>query len=224
MKPKMKNPVTGIRLLVIEDNQLLREGIVSILKPYGDIIIIKDPRKKENTILKIRRLKPAVILLDLGLRNQNSLLLVKKIKKEFPGSRIIIMDLVPFNADINRFVKAGAAGFVLKNATVEEFIATIRAVAAGVKFIPKNSGEFLLTQIIEYGIKSGKTGLMRAMKLTKREKEVLILISEGNVTKAIAQKLRISVDKVKSHKHNIVEKLALRKQLDPVVFGPAGKT
>ncbi|MCI0473028.1 MAG: response regulator transcription factor, partial [Ignavibacteria bacterium] len=189
-----------------------------ILKPYGDIIVIKDSRKKENTILKIRRLKPAVILLDLGLRSQNSLLLVKKIKKEFPDPGIIIMDLVPFNADINRFVKAGASGFVLKNATVEEFISTIRAVAAGVKYIPKNSRDFLLTQIVEYGIKSGKTGLMRAMKLTKREKEVLILISEGNVTKAIAQKLGISEETVKSQKDNIVEKLALRKQLDPVVF------
>lgn len=205
---------TGIKLLVIEDNRILRDGIESILKPHGDIKVIKDSGKKENIILKIQKQKPAVILLDLGLRGQNSLLLVKKIRKEFSGSKIIIMDLVPVHSDISGFEKAGASGFILKNTPVTDFLATIRAVADGLKFIPKNSKESLLTQIVEYAIRKGKTKLLSSTKLTKREKEVLFLIGEGNTAREIAQKLGISEHGVKSHEHNIVEKLALRKQMD----------
>jgi DNA-binding NarL/FixJ family response regulator len=214
----MKKLRTVINLLVIEDNRILREGIELLLKPHDDIKVIKDSEKKENIILKIRRLKPAVILLDLGLRSQNSLLLVKKVKKEFPASRIIIMDLVPVHTDINSFVKAGASGFILKNTPLDEFLATIRTVADGEKFVPKNSKESLLTQIVEYAIRKGKTKLLSATKLTKREKEVFILIGDGNLTKVIAQKLKISEHSAKSHEHNIVEKLALRKQMDPAVY------
>jgi len=220
----MKNPGARIKLLVIEDNKILQEGIELILKPHEDIKVIKDSGKKENIIQKIHKQKPAVILLDLGLHGQNSLLLVKKIRKEFPGSRIIIMDLVPVHSDISRFVKAGASGFVLKNTTVIEFLATIRAVADGAKSIPKSPKESLLTQIVEYAIRKRKTKLLSATKLTKREKEVLILISEGNAVKTITQKLGISGHSVKSHEHNIVEKLALRKQMDPAAIKSVKKT
>ena len=118
----MKIKKEKIKLLVIEDNLVLREGIISMLKPHRDIRIIAESGNSENTILKIHELKPNVILLDLGLRSQNSLVLVEMVKREFPDSKVIVMDLVPVQADILQFVKAGASGFILKNATLEEFL------------------------------------------------------------------------------------------------------
>jgi len=213
----MKRP--KIKLLVIEDNQLLREGIISMLKPNKEIKLIAEAGKNNNTLVKIHKLKPNVILLDIGLRSQNSLSLVEKMKKEFPEANVIVMDLVPVEADILQFVKAGASGFILKNATLDDFFTTIIAVAEGVKVLPENSEDSLFAKIVEYAI-SGKSKLLGAVKLTKREKEVLSLISEGMINKLIAKKLKISEYSVKSHEHNVVEKLVLRNRLAYLNFVP----
>ncbi len=209
-----------IRLLVIEDNRILREGIISMLKSNKEIKLIAESGKSADTLLKIHKLKPNVILLDLGLRSQNSLVLVEKVKKEFPESKVIVMDLVPVEADILQFVKAGATGFILKNATLEDFVTTIVAVAEGVKVLPENSEDSLFTKIIEFAIKGGKPKLLGAVKLTKREKEVLSQISEGTTNKLIAKKLKMTEYSVKSHEHNIVEKLVLRNRLAYLNFVP----
>jgi len=207
-------------LLVVEDNRILREGIISMLKSNKEIKLIAEAGKNNNTLVKIHKLKPNVILLDLGLRSQNSLSLVEKVKKEFPEAKVIVMDLVPVEADILQFVKAGASGFILKNATLDDFLTTIIAVAEGVKVLPEHSEDSLFAKIVEYAIKSGKSNLLGAVKLTKREKEVLSLISEGMTNKLIAKKLKISEYSVKSHEHNVVEKLVLRNRLAYLNFVP----
>src|SRR5664280_169758 len=89
-----------IRLLLIEDNRLLRDGIFSILKAYRDIVIIAASGDGKNSLAKIQQLKPNIVLLDLGLRSQNSLHVVEIVKKEFPQAKIIVMDLAPVQADI----------------------------------------------------------------------------------------------------------------------------
>lgn len=221
---KMKNKKVKIRLLIIEDNRILREGLKSILKPHRDIRIIAESGKSESTILKIHKLKPNVILLDLGLRSQNSLGLVEIVKKEFPDSKVIIMDLVPVQSDIVRFIKAGASGFILKDATLDELLATIRAVAEGIQVLPAHFHDSLFTKIIEYAIKSGKSELVNAVRITKREKEILVLISESITNKKIAGKLNISEFSVKSHVHNILEKLALRTRFESSNFVPGSGT
>jgi two-component system, NarL family, nitrate/nitrite response regulator NarP len=210
----MKSNKNKIRLLVIEDNRILREGIIALLKPHRDISIIAESGKSEKTILEIHKFKPNVILLDLGLRSQNSLGLVELVKKEFSDSKVIIMDLVPVQADILRFVNAGASGFVLKNTTLEEFLITIRAVAEGVKVLPPYIKDSLFTLIIDNAIKSGKAKLNDAIRMTKREKEIFVLLSDGITNKLISQKIHISEYSVKSHIHNILEKLALRTRIE----------
>ena len=214
------NKVKKIRLLLIEDNRILREGITAILKSHKDISIVTESGKSKNTIRKIHELKPNVILLDLGLRSQNSLALVEMFKKEFPDSKVIIMDLVPVQADIIQFVKAGTSGFILRDATLDELLTTIRAVAEGVKVLPSHLNDSLFTKIIEYAIKSGKIKLLIAVKMTKREKEILNLVSDGFTNRKIAQRLHISENSVKSNIHNILQKLALRTRIEPTNYVP----
>ena len=217
---KVKSIKNKIRLLVIEDNRILREGIFAILKLHRDIEIISETGKSDNTILEIHKLKPDVILLDLGLRSQSSLVLVGKVKKEFPESKVIVMDLVPVQADVMQFVQAGASGFILKNATLDEFLMTIRAVAEGVKVLPPQLKDSLFMRIVEYAIKSGKTKLIGAVKMTKQEKAILLLISNGNTNKIISQKMKVTEYNVKSHIHNILEKLALRTRIEQSNYVP----
>src|ERR1051326_5016147 len=131
-----KSSMNKIRLLLIDDNRLLRDGIAAMLKGHRDIKVVAASGNGENGILKIHKLKPNVILLDLGLRSQSSLHVVEIVKKEFAHAKVIVMDLAPAQGDILQFVKAGASGFILKDATLDDFLATIRSVAEGEKVLP----------------------------------------------------------------------------------------
>ncbi len=203
-----------IRLLLIEDNRLLRDGITALLKNQSDIEIIAASGNNENTVIKMQRLKPNIILLDLGLRSQNSLTFIEVVKKDFPNVKVIIMDLAPVQGDINLFVKAGASGFILKDATLEDFLVTIRAVAEGANVVPTNLSESLFAQIVENALKGGKLKLKEAVRMTKREREVIGMIGDGLSNKEIGEMMRVSTFTVKSHIHNIMEKLALHTRLE----------
>jgi DNA-binding NarL/FixJ family response regulator len=203
-----------IRLLLIEDNRLLRDGILSILKPHKDIIIIAASGDGKKTLLKIKQLKPNVVLLDLGLRNQNSLHVVEIVKKDFPLAKIIVMDLAPVQADILQYVKAGANGFILKDASLNDFLITIRSVAQGSTILPPLLVDSLFSQIVENAVREGKSKLKDAILMTKREREVITLLSNGLSNKEIGREIHISTYTVKSHIHNIMEKLALHTRLE----------
>jgi DNA-binding NarL/FixJ family response regulator len=205
---------TKIKLLLIEDNRLLRDGILAILKPHKDIIILASSGESKNTVAKIKKLKPNVILLDLGLRSQNSLHVVEIVKKDFPKAKIIIMDLAPIQADILQYVKAGANGFILKDASLNDFLITIRTVAKGSSVLPPLVVDSLFSQIVENAVRDSKSKIKDAVKMTKREKEVIALLSEGMSNKEIGQKMHISTYTIKSHIHNIMEKLALHTRLE----------
>jgi len=203
-----------IRMLLIEDNRLLRKGILDILKNQADIKIVSASGNSENTILKIHKLKPNVILLDLGLRNQNSLHVIEMVKKEFPKSNVIIMDLAPVHADILQYVKAGASGFILKDASLDDFLVTIKAVSEGIKVLPPTLTDSLFSQIVEHAIKGGKVKLKDAVRMTKREREVIEQIADGLSNKEIGQRLHVSSYTIRSHIHNIMEKLTLHTRLE----------
>jgi DNA-binding NarL/FixJ family response regulator len=207
----MKNK---IKLLIIEDNRLLRNGIQAILKPHKDILILNTSREIKNTIEKIRKLKPDVILLDLGLRSQNSLHVVEIVNRDLPEAKIIVMDLAPIQADILQYVKAGANGFILKDASLNDFLITIRTVAEGSTVLPSLLVDSLFSQIVENAVRDGKSKIKDAVKMTRREREVIVLLSEGMSNKEIGQKMHISTYTIKSHIHNIMEKLALHTRLE----------
>lgn len=202
--------IKKIRLLLIEDNRLLREGLAAMLKKQKDMNVVETVGNGENILAIMQKYKPEVILLDLGLRSRNSLNLVKLAKKNFPTSKVIMMDLIPVQADVYEFVKAGVSGFILKDATVNDFLKTIRSVAKGLQILPPNLTGSLFSQIVEHAISgSNPSALIDSVRMTKRERQVIELVSEGHTNKEIAQKLHLSTYTVKSHVHNILEKLAL---------------
>ena len=213
-----------IKLLIIEDNRLLRNGIHSILKAHKDIIIVAASGDGKHTLVKIKELKPNVILLDLGLRSQNSLRVVEIVKKDFPDAKIIVMDLAPVQADILQYVKAGANGFILKDASLKDFLITIRTVSEGATVLPPLLVDSLFSQIVDYAVKEGKFKLKEAIRMTAREREVILLLGEGLTNKEIAQKIHVSTYTVKSHIHNIMEKLALHTRLEIANYSYTGET
>ncbi len=199
-----------IQILLIEDNRLLRDGISSMLKKQLDMNVIASIGNGENILSLMSKLKPDILLLDLGLRNQNSLQVVKLSKQNHPDTKIIVMDLIPLQTDILEFVQAGVSGFILKDASISEFFKTIRAVNEGEEILPPHLTGSLFSQIVEHAINGSNHALIQeSVSMTKREKQVIALIADGFSNKEIAQNLHLSTYTIKSHVHNILEKLAL---------------
>jgi len=199
-----------IKILLIEDNRLLREGISALLKKQSDMNVVTTIGNGENILALIDKLKPNIVLLDLGLRSQNSLYIVKLIKKHYKEIKIIVMDLIPLQADVFEFVQAGVSGFMLKDISVTEFLKTIRSVYSGAQVLPPNLTGSLFSQIVDHAInESTPAALNESVRMTKRERQVIELIADGFTNKEIAQKLHLSTYTVKSHVHNILEKLSL---------------
>jgi DNA-binding NarL/FixJ family response regulator len=206
--------VTKIRLLLVEDNRLLREGLTAMLNEQPDIeVVAAFGNGKEAVLRGTQELKPQIVLVDLGLKGQNSLQLVELIKRVSSEIKVIAMDLIPVEADVVEFVRGGVSGFILKDATFDDFVRTIRSVAAGASVLPPTLTGSLFSQIIERVAGEGKVSLIESVRMTKREREVIELIAEGLSNKEIAQQLNIATYTVKSHVHNILEKLALHTRL-----------
>src|SRR4030066_496649 len=141
-----------IQILLIEDNRLLRDGISAMIKKQPDMQVVATIGKGENILALIGKLKPSIVLLDLGIRSQNSLDVVKLVKKNFQETKVIMMDLIPLQADVFEFVQAGVSGFILKDARVNDFLTTIRSVAKGLQVLPLNLTGSRFSQILEHEI------------------------------------------------------------------------
>lgn len=163
-------------------------------------------------------MKPDVLLLDVGLGDEDSLNVAGALAQRSPPVKVIMMDLIPMHEDIAQFVTAGVSGFVLKDATFDEFIATIRAVATGEKVLPPRMTESLFSQIATTAASRGREQVVEAVRMTRREREVIELIGEGLSNKEIAARLNIAAHTVKSHVRNVMEKLALHTRLQIAAF------
>ena len=212
-------PKKKTSILIIEDNRLLRDGITSMINEQPDLKVVASISERLNSLSKIFTLNPDVVLIDLGLRSQNSLQVVKSIREKSSEIKIIVMDLLPVQADILDYVKAGASGFILKNAMVHEFLKTIRSVAAGEKVLPPHMTNSLFSQIVERAVNGTRnSNLMQAVRMTKREREVIELIADGMTNKEIGKRLNLSPYTVKSHVHNILEKMALHTRVQIATY------
>jgi DNA-binding NarL/FixJ family response regulator len=220
----MEAPVEGqstppervISVALIEDNRLVREGITALLSQHADLRVVA--KGSNGGTLRVAEADPDVVLLDLGLRNGDSLRVAEKVKATFPDAKVIVMDLLPVHEDIVEFVSAGVSGFIMKDATVDDLVNAIRAVAHGVHVLPPAITATLFSQIARDAVARGRPKTLKAVRMTPREREVIDLIAEGLSNKAIAQRLHIAPHTVKSHVRNIMEKLTLHTRLQVAAY------
>ena len=213
-----------ILVLVIEDNRLVREGLAALLNAQPDFKVIAAAEGGSAGLLQVREVKPHVVLVDATLGSHDSHRLVESVRKEVPESKVIVMDLLPAQEDIIAFIKAGANGFIVKDATIEDFVKTIRSVADGADVVPASLTGTLLSHIVDQAVHRSTAAVLEAVQMTKREREITSLIAEGMSNKEIAQRLNIATYTVKSHVHNILEKLALHTRLEIAAHAHRGGT
>ena len=202
-----------IQVLVIEDNRLVRDGLAALLSEHMDLKVVGAVESARAGLAGMRETKPDVVLVDAALGNGDSHRLVRDLRKEGPETRVIVMDLLPVQEDVIEFVRAGANGFIVKDATIDEFVKTIRAVSNGADIVPQSLTGTLLSHIADQAVSRKSPAVLQAVRMTKRERQITDLIADGMSNKEIAQQLNIAPYTVKSHVHNILEKLALHTRL-----------
>lgn len=205
-----------IRLLIVEENNLLREGFVEIFKNQQELEVDAGSGKGDELDREINRLNPHVILLNSGLQSQQSLEVVKRVTERYSDTKTVVMGHALSKDEIIQFMNAGAIGFILKDATLQQFIKTIKAVAKGETVIPELFTDLLLSQIVEHAVLKGEADLKRVVQITKFELELLKLINEGISNRDIAEKLEITSKSVHAHIHNIKQNLSLFSLLELV--------
>ena len=222
MVPKTRKRTTGpeshIRVLVIDDNRLVREGLEALLAEQSNVTVVAVADDTTIGLSRLLELKPNIVLVDAGMANGDSAGFVETMRKSAPEAKVIVMDLLPTPEDVIEFVQAGANGFVMKDASVEDLVSTIRSVARGADVVPPALTGTLLTHIAQEAAIRRLPGVAEAVRMTKREREIMNLIAEGLSNKEIAQRLSIATYTVKSHVHNILEKLALHSRLQIAAY------
>jgi two-component system nitrate/nitrite response regulator NarL len=204
-----------ITVAIIDDNRLVREGLTTLLNGLADMRVVAS----EATVPRLAMVPSAdVVLLDVGLTDEESIRAVEDILAATPTARIVVMDLIPVHEEIAGLVNAGVWAFVLKDATLEEFEQTIRSVHAGHKVLPPRMANSLFAQIVREAAARSPARVLEDVRMTPREVEVIALIGEGLSNKEIAQRLNIATHTVKSHVRNVMEKLALHTRLQIAAY------
>ena len=205
--------VNAVPVILIEDNRLLLEGLSAVLSAQG-LKVVATAASGADALRHIARLRPHLVLLDATLGDRNSLGIVRAMKKVFPEMKIIVMHLLPAQEDVMEFVRAGVSGFIMKDAGLADFVSTIRTVAVGGSVLPPVVTGTLFSHVADQAVAGTKSALRAATRMTARERAVANLIAEGQGNGEIASELGLSTNTVRSHVHNILEKVALHMRLD----------
>lgn len=207
--------IERITVAIIDDNRLVRDALFAMLHALSDFQVVASASPAPEFL---RAHHPHVLLLDAGLSDTDSLRVVATLTAELPDAKVVVMDVMPASEEIVEYVNAGVWGFVLKDATFEEFVATIRSVAAGEKVLPPQMTDSLFSQIARMAVVREDAAVINDVRMTRREHEVIDLIGEGLSNKEIAQRLNIATHTVKSHVRNVMEKLTLHTRLQIAAY------
>lgn len=207
-----------IRLLLIEDNRLLREGLTAMLGEQPEFEVAAEAWDGKAALFRLQDWKPEIVLLDMGVRNHNRIQFVEFARERRPGVKVIVKNLGGSEADLVELVRAGASGFVLNDATFQDVLEAIRTVASGASVLPSALTSELFSQIVKRRVTDATPAIPQSVRMTKREKEIVALIAAGLSNKDIAHRLNIATYTVKSHVHSILEKLALHTRLEIAVY------
>jgi two-component system, NarL family, nitrate/nitrite response regulator NarL len=215
----MKKAMEQINILLFEDNLLLEAGIKSMLQTQAQFRVLANIGMNDGSMpLKEVKQAPEIVLLNPFVDKAMRMELMSALKENIPAARIIAMDVVANILDILEFVQAGGHGLILKNAPPEDWFSTIRAVASGLVVLPPSLTQHLFAQIMTLPDASSTALKGDTFQLTARERQVVNLIADGLSNKDIAETLHIATYTVKSHVHNILDKLQLNSRLQIAAY------
>ncbi|MCI0478605.1 MAG: response regulator transcription factor [Anaerolineales bacterium] len=193
-----------IRVLVVDDHAIVREGICALLARRKDIQVIGEAADGKRAIDAVAQFDPDVVLMDIQMPVLDGLEATREIHKRFPAMRILVLTQHDSKEYVVPLLRAGAVGYITKSARATELIGAIRAVYEEGAYLPPR-----ITQTVVSAISESSDAQEERPLLTEREVEVLRLVAEGLSSREIAERLNISVKTVDTHRANIMEKLGV---------------
>lgn len=197
--------MTRVRILLADDHHLVRTGLRALLQSLPDIEVVGETGDGREAIELVRTRAPNIVLMDIAMPGLNGLDATARVVGEFPQTRVIILSMHASEEYVKQALRAGATGYLLKNAAPEELGLAIQAVTRGETWLSPAISRLVVEEYL--GARGDDTGPLA--QLTPRQREILQLITEGKTTKQIAAALAVSVKTVETHRAQLMERLGI---------------
>ncbi|MBI5527316.1 MAG: response regulator transcription factor [Deltaproteobacteria bacterium] len=191
-----------ISTMLVEDHQIVREGLRSLLRGEKDIVVVGEAAEGNAAYCLAEKLRPDVVVMDVSIPGPGGIDVTRRIKKSLPDTQVVMLSIHEDAPTVDRALRAGARGYVLKGRGVACLCEAIRAVARGETYLCPELSEYVLPGFL------GGRGAERDL-LSDREREVLKLIADGNTSRRVAEILDLSPKTVDNHRARIMEKLGI---------------
>ena len=197
--------MSGIRVLLADDHALVRSGIRMILQTLDGVQVVADAQDGRAAIELVEALRPDIALLDISMPGLNGIETAARIRSRFPQTRVVILSMQAGEEYVSQALRAGASGYLLKDATPMELDLALRAVARGETYLsPRISGV-----VVEKYLRSAELAAGPLDAITPRQREILRLIAEGHSTKQMAALLDVSIKTVETHRALLMARLGI---------------
>ena len=207
-----------LRILIIDDHPLFREGIKTILARDGRFEVVDEAGSGREGIEKACQHKPDVVLLDVSLPDETGMEVARKLRKQMPHAKIMILSM---HSEIDYIVEAfqaGATGYVVKESAADRLAQGLEAVAAGEYFLDSSISHEVVSRLMNSPAKEAKVSDSGYSQLTAREQEIMRMLAEGSSKAEIADRLFISIKTVENHRTNIMRKLNIHSAMELVRY------
>jgi DNA-binding NarL/FixJ family response regulator len=203
-----------IRVLLVDDHEVVRLGLRAVLEVEPDIEVVGDADTAGRAVVAAARLRPSLVLLDVVLPDESGIEACREIRAANPAIRVLMLTSFGDETAVLSSMLAGASGYLLKNAPRADLLAAIRAVAAGATLLDPAVAKVVQQRLA--GISSGKTEPRTS--LSEREREVIALVARGLTNREIAETLVISEKTARNHVSNILDKLGLTRRSEAAAY------
>ncbi len=205
-----------IRVLIVDDHTLVREGIRALLALASDVDVVGEAENGREALERTRQLAPDVVLMDLAMPIMGGLEATRRIRKEFAGTRVLALTQYDDSEYVVPVIEAGARGFITKMAAFSELASAIQAVYNGESYLSPSAAAALVEECQQKTDTSGEKDAYQ--QLTDREREVLKLVVEGYTVRQMADMLVVSPKTVEWYKTNLMKKLKVHNRMDLIKF------
>jgi two-component system NarL family response regulator len=207
-----------IRVLIVDDHALFRRGLIQVLMGEDGVEVVGEGEDGEDAVRKAEDLVPDVVLMDVRMPRVSGIEATKRLAESLPAARILMLTVSDEEDDLYEAIKAGAAGYLLKEISIEEVADAVRAVMQGQTLITPSMASKLIQEFNNLARRAEERYSFPTPRLTERELDTLKLVAQGLTNREIGEQLSISENTVKNHVRNILEKLHLHSRMEAVMY------
>jgi DNA-binding NarL/FixJ family response regulator len=194
-------------LMLVEDHTLVRSGIASLLRGAADFKVIGEAGEGRDALAMFEKLRPDFVLMDVQMKSLNGIEAARRIRATSDDVKIVMLSMHGDAQYVFESLKAGANGYVLKDAAFTELLTALRTVAGGRRYLSPPLADLVMDDYVRRA--TGKAAETALDKLTSREREVLQLVTEGRSSAEVAKLMHVSIRTVETHRYNVMQKLSI---------------